>query len=150
MIQSKTTWRPPEVIRGKVVALFKRNSDLLVMEVKDDSGRIKGYCPPGGGIEFGEFSENALRREMLEEIGCSIQIEGQPFVFENLFEHHGAKGHEIIFAFPASLDDHSFYSKQRFQITENSGSLHWVEWLPLEHFKNGKLKLFPEKLRGYL
>lgn len=144
------TWRPPQNVRGKVIALLKRNNQLLVAEVLDDAGKLKGYCPLGGGINFGEFAENAIRREMLEELGCSIHLQGAPIVFENLYEHHGSKGHEIIFAFPLSVDKLEIYAQNRFEITEERGSKHFVEWIDIEAFKTGSKLLFPEQLKNHL
>lgn len=151
-----STWRPSQRIRAKVLALIKRQhptskkEQLLVLEVKDDHDQLKGYCPLGGGIDFGEFAEIALRREMLEELECSIQLQGKPLVFENLFEHHGIRGHEIIFAFPIHVDNPEIYTQDSIQITESSGSLHWTRWIDCAAFKTGQALLFPEKLRAHL
>ena len=139
-------WRPIDSIRAKVIGIAKCENRLLVCEVLDDQGALKGWCPLGGGIEFGETSEEALKREIFEELGCEILISGDPMICENIFEHHGAKGHEIIFAFPITFDDPQIYAKQRFQICESRGSMHWVEWVEMERFRSGKEILFPPNL----
>ena len=76
---------------------------LLVCEVLDDHGKLKGWCPIGGGIKFGETAEIALMREIHEELTCKAIITDEPTVCENIFEHHDSKLHEIIFAFPINL-----------------------------------------------
>jgi mutator protein MutT len=139
-------WRPQNSIRGKAIGLAKHESRLLVCEVLNDQGILKGWCPLGGGIEFGEAAEVALRREIREELGCDIQIAGDPIVLENIFQHHGIQGHEIIFAFPIHFPDSQIYAKNRFQIFEARGSTHWVEWVEIEQFKKGKQILFPLSL----
>jgi ADP-ribose pyrophosphatase YjhB (NUDIX family) len=137
------SWRPISHIRGKVIGLAKQNDQVLVCEVLTDNGNLKRWCPIGGGIEFGETAEHALKREIKEELNCGLQIAGQAMVCENFFEHHGVKGHEIIFAFPITLDNPEIYAKKRFQILEQRGSAHWVEWIDIEHFQSGKAVFFP-------
>ncbi len=141
-----TVWRPMNTIRPKVIGIAKQENRLLVCEVLNDQGERKGWCPLGGGVEFGETCENALKREIAEELGCGILISGQPFIYENIFEHHGFTGHEIILAFPVRFDDPQIYAKKRFQICESRGSMHWVEWIEMERFLSGEEILFPSAL----
>ncbi|WP_052354928.1 NUDIX domain-containing protein [Candidatus Protochlamydia sp. R18] len=145
-LPTNKTWRPNNSIRGKVIGLAKHENRLLVCEVLNDDGVLKGWSPIGGGIEFGETAQEALKREIQEELGCHVSITSDPIICENIFEHHGVKGHEIIFAFPIRLEDQAIYGKNRFQIHEYKGSSHWVEWIPIEHFEQGRAVLFPSIL----
>lgn len=139
-------WRPQNSIRGKAIGLAKHKDRLLVCEVLNDQGILKGWSPLGGGIEFGETAEVALKREIQEELKSDIQIVRDPVVFENIFQHHGVQGHEIVFAFPVHFSDSQIYAKNRFQIFEARGSVHWVEWIEIERFKKGEQILFPPNL----
>ena len=58
-----STWRPQQRVRVVVIGLAHRNNRLLVMRVLDDAGVLKGVRPPGGEVEFGERTEDALVRE---------------------------------------------------------------------------------------
>ena len=143
-------WRPPNSIRPKVIGIAQHQNNLLVCEVLDDQGNLKGWCPLGGGIEFGETAAEALKREIFEELECSIHISGDPITYENIFEHHGFKGHEIILAFSIDFNNPEIYEKKRFQIREDKGTLHWVEWVEIERFYSEKEILFPEALLSKL
>ena len=66
ILPQNQVWRPPNKIRAKVIGLAKHDNKLLVFEVLDDQGNLKGWCPIGGGIEFGEKAEEALIREINE------------------------------------------------------------------------------------
>ena len=59
---NSSVWRPVQHIRPISIALIQRGSEILVMTVRDDQGKLKGYRPPGGGIDYGETAVDAVKR----------------------------------------------------------------------------------------
>jgi 8-oxo-dGTP pyrophosphatase MutT (NUDIX family) len=55
------------------VVLLDRGGRVLLLRASDPADPRKGWWweIPGGGIEFGESSEDAARRELLEETGIA-------------------------------------------------------------------------------
>ncbi|MFT4254082.1 MAG: NUDIX domain-containing protein [Caulobacter sp.] len=138
-------WRPKQAVRVVVIGLLRREDRLLVAEVLNDDGSVKGWRPLGGGVEFGESSEETLRREFLEETGFAIEIAGPPTVLENLYEHEGFIGHEIMFVYEITTSDPKAVERDRFLISENGQDV-WVEWLAVERFEAGE-RLLPDGLK---
>ena len=62
---------------------------------------------PGGRVEMLEDSREALRREMLEELGEEVQIGRLVWVGENFFEFLGLDFHEMGMYFEVSLPERS-------------------------------------------
>ena len=144
-----TVWRPAQAIRVKVLGLAWRGHELLVSEVEDSLGRVKGVRPLGGCIEFGETREQALVRELAEELGCAVTVTGEWHAFENMYEHEGATGHEYIFAANVTLADHHFMAVDRFRYLESDESDCWACWHdPLALPKD--IELFPGRLAGLI
>ena len=143
-------WRPPARIRPLAIGLARREDSLLVMLVSDDQGALKGVRPPGGTIEFMESAATALAREFQEEFGTGIAIEGPMRVLENFYEHHGAPGHEIVFAYPIRLLEPALYARDRITIDEGNGVLVQAEWFPLARIRSGEVALFPKGLDALL
>jgi ADP-ribose pyrophosphatase YjhB (NUDIX family) len=143
-------WRPVEAVRVVAIGIARRDNRLLAVEVLDDDGALKGWRPPGGGVNFMELAADALKREIREELGCDLRIEVAPEVFENLYMHHEAKGHEIVFAYEILLLDRKIHARDRFGIKENEGRAHFAEWVEIDRFLTGRDTLYPAGLADRL
>lgn len=65
-------------IRVRVCGLFYDVERLLLLNHKGLYGH-DFWAPPGGGVEFGETAEQALKREFLEE--CNLEVKVGNFLF---------------------------------------------------------------------
>lgn len=52
--------------------LIRKGAVLLGKRVVDDPSYPGMWCTPGGGVEFGETIEEALKREFVEEVGLKV------------------------------------------------------------------------------
>lgn len=141
-----TVWTPSPAISAKVIGLAWRGDELLVAEVEESSGRVKGVRPLGGSIEFGETREEALVREFAEELGCTIAITGPWCAFENIYEHEGAAGHEFIFAASVRLGDPALARRDRFEFLEHESTRCCATWIDPLRLPAG-VALYPSGLQ---
>ena len=141
-----TIWRPSQQIRVKVIGLAWRKDQLLAAEVEDDRGRIKGVRPLGGAIEFGESREEALQREFQEELETDIRIVGPWHLLENIYEHHGATGHEYIFAADIKLAEASLYERDEIHYSELDETAATARWFGRDRLRDAGIDLYPTGL----
>ncbi|MBV8426344.1 MAG: hypothetical protein JOZ88_03800 [Hyphomicrobiales bacterium] len=80
---------------------------------------------------------------MREELACKIRVDGGPHIFENMYTHHGASGHETIFAYEISILGNAVPAHEPFTMEEDDGSTHLVEWVELDRFLTGRETLYP-------
>ncbi len=86
-------------IRNIAVGLVVRDGRVLAEEHAVVPGHHRFARAIGGGIEFGEHAEQALRREFREELGVELTSSELLAVTENLFDLAGEPGHEIVHVF---------------------------------------------------
>lgn len=136
-------------IRPKAVCICRRGESILVASAYDSVKQETFYGPPGGGIEFGERAEDAVRREMFEELGVALRDVRLLGVLENIFTYEGASGHEITFVFEASLEDRSLYSRDEIDGIEGKHPF-VARWVDLDEFGADGPPLYPQGLLALL
>jgi 8-oxo-dGTP pyrophosphatase MutT (NUDIX family) len=108
----------------RVAAVALHEDRVLLHRIEKDDF----WSLPGGRIEAGESSADALRRETAEEMDADLKIGRMIWVVENFFEYENQPYHEIGFYYLVDLPE---------SITEYATN---------EHFygKEGKLKIIFE------
>ena len=102
-------------IKVKSLAWIEHDGKLLLVEFFDIVKRDHYYRAPGGNVEFGESTLNALHREIREEMSTEVEICGDPLILENIFTCNGNPGHEIAYLYPCRLLTKSFTTKMSFR-----------------------------------
>ena len=60
-----------EEIKSVAGAIFSKNREKILLVKRKD---VPVWVLPGGGIDFGESSESAVIREILEETGFTVKV----------------------------------------------------------------------------
>lgn len=110
----------------RAAALILQNGKLLVTK---DKGK---YYTIGGAIQVNESTEDAVVREVKEELGVKAQA-GQPaFVVENRFEQDGVSYHNIEFHYLVDLLEEAPLTMQE---DEKMQPCEWIDLDKLEEFQ---------------
>lgn len=75
----------------RVAGIALREGHVLVHRLEGDDY----WALPGGRVEFGEDSAEALAREMREELGTEVDVKRLLFFAENFFSLNGLEFHEF-------------------------------------------------------
>jgi ADP-ribose pyrophosphatase YjhB (NUDIX family) len=148
--ETSRPWRPVAQVRALAVGIFEREGQILCGPVHNDDGTIKGWRPLGGAIEFGERAAAALAREVREETAQEITDIRPVGVLENLFEHEGAAGHEIVFVLAARFANATLYEADQLAFREGDGPEMTAKWVSLAKARAGRMQLFPDGLADLL
>ncbi|WP_219836121.1 NUDIX domain-containing protein [Paenibacillus sp. R14(2021)] len=70
-----------------VQAVILKNNKILIIKKQDDDGDVT-YILPGGKQEFGETIEQAVCREVFEEVGITINVDELLFLREFIGSNH--------------------------------------------------------------
>jgi len=137
-------------IRPIALCVFLHTDRILVFEGFD---KVKGetfFRPLGGGIEFGERGEDAIRRELKEEIDVEVGEVRYIGALENIFTFNGRPYHEIALVYDGALIDSGLYDRAVIAGKEANGDPIRAIWKDLDEFESGESILYPEDLLDLL
>jgi 8-oxo-dGTP pyrophosphatase MutT (NUDIX family) len=153
----------PGKVRPLAIGVFRREDRILVAESYDHVKQQTFYRPLGGRIEFGEYGDETVRRELMEEIGAQAADLRYLGTLQNIFIYNGERGHEIVLVYDGKLVDERLYSCEVVELHRNSQdklrlSIEGVEeedgdegafkavWKSLDFFREGGAPLYPDGL----
>ena len=134
-------------IRPIVLGIVIKDNKLLVLEGFDEKKNEFFYRALGGGIEFGEKSDEALKREFLEELGIEIEIDKYLGLAENIFEFNGRKAHELVLMYKINIKDEDY--KENYVVNDDKGKFKGL-WVDIQKFVKGEKRLYPQEVFKYL
>jgi ADP-ribose pyrophosphatase YjhB (NUDIX family) len=88
---------------------------------------------PGGRIELGEKATEAVRREVLEELGAEVEAVELLWIIENLFHHDDRGFHEYGLYFVCDVGS-AFQERPEFRGAEQDLLFEWVAKDSLDKF----------------
>ena len=140
-------------IKFKAICIFYNRGKILVAPVIDVHLNRTLYRPLGGGIEFGESSIDAIRREIKEELQADIINPTLIGSLESRFNYEGQAGHEFVQVYNAAFIDKSFYLMPSIPFQESDRTSHQAIWKDLTFFNEqsplvptGLLELIQQKM----
>ena len=134
-------------IRPIALGLAIKDNKLLVSEGFDKVKNETFYRCLGGGIEFLEKSEEALKREFLEEINVDIAVKDFLGISENIFTYQGRKAHELILFYSIEISDENY--QEEYKVIDDHGET-IAKWINIDEFKNKNKILYPEEVFKYI
>lgn len=139
----------------RVAGIIIRNNHILVCR-EDDQDYV---FLPGGRVEFSEPSDEALKREIKEELGCKAKLGGLLFCVENFFDLEGERFHEIGKYYLVTLPDEFLFETEKpdsseklkpCMITHDEGHVLKFYWVAIKNTALKEINLLPLWLRANL
>lgn len=116
------------LVNIRVGAIIRKDGKLLMVHNKNGDY----FYSVGGRIQFGESAQEAIVREVKEETGLSMEVEGLGFVHENFFlgdsgKKAGLPVYEISLYFYMKLPEHGTSCCNSFTEDGVEEKLQWVD-----------------------
>ncbi|MBN9177234.1 MAG: tetratricopeptide repeat protein [Microbacterium sp.] len=134
----------PDRIRAIAVGLLVQDGWVLAEEYAGSAQSGSFLRAPGGGVEFGERADDAVRREFAEELGVTLDEARLLGVTENIFDAHGKRGHEIVSVYGIRCAELEALPRgARLDVQDADTSVGWyrIDALPAPFYPVGCLQL---------
>lgn len=124
----------------RVAGIIMHNNKLLIM--KDENSPY--YYIPGGRVNMNELSEDAIIREVREELNAQVKVNRMLWVSENFFneENTDENYHEICFYYLLDMVDDQLINKgNEFILKDDGKHNHSFYWKDIDVIKD--LYIYP-------
>jgi len=124
----------------RVAGLILHNDQILIM--KDELSPY--YYIPGGRVNLYEIAEDAIKREIKEELRIDVRVNRMLWSSENFFveETNGETFHELAFYFLLDLVDTTVFERSSpFILKEDGEQRLRFYWKPINELKD--LYMYP-------
>lgn len=143
--------RKQQKTRILALGLIKnKNGQILLQKALDPQKNHVFYRPLGGRVDFQELASDALKREILEELGLVVLVNKLLGTLENIFEFNGTPGHEIIFLFECVFENESYNSRESIDFVELKHKGRKAVWRSPFQIKVEGAKLYPLGLENFI
>lgn len=123
----------------RVAGILEHKDYILLHKCKNKDY----YALIGGRIKIGETSEEAIKREILEETGKEVEIVKYIATIENFFKEESQKYHEINFIYQLKFKEEN----ENIEKIENKEGKKYIEykWISKKEIEN--IKILPQPLK---
>jgi 8-oxo-dGTP pyrophosphatase MutT (NUDIX family) len=119
--------------RQAALCLIRHENTFLVAEIEDPQTGAVLHRPPGGGIEKGESPDQAVRRELHEELGVILTTIRELGAVDHIWLWKGREVRERAWLFLASSsDDARLRRGETPDLIEATGQLMKTLWRPIQ------------------
>ena len=133
-------------IRAKALCVVSDGGEILVGRNVAPDGEAY-FRPLGGKIEFGEASEDAVKREFREELGADLVSVERLGILENHFTYGDERGHEFVVLFDGAFADDALYERDELDAYEAEIDERFTAiWKPLDNLVAADEPLYPDGL----
>ncbi len=135
---------PQSVVGGFI--LNKKKQILLIKSYKWAKGKL--WSVPGGKIKTGETIEQAIKRELLEEVGLKVKFQKVFLVLDAINpEFFIKKGHMIFLECECLTDNNNFKLDQKEIQEARWFELDKIDFNQVESFTKRAIKELQKKLK---
>lgn len=128
------------IFKLRVNGILINNKKILCVQMMKNGF----FCLPGGHIEIGEDSKNAIIREIKEETKIDTEIVKLISITENFFiRNNGKKVHEISYYYLLAPKRELVIKNNEYEIVEvdkNEEIRHYFKWIDIHDLDNEEFR----------